>query len=262
MDLDELRTTWEHLGRSDPLWAILTIPGQEGNRWSHEEFFRSGREEITALVARLSALGRPAGRRRALDFGCGVGRLTQALAGHFDEVVGVDIAASMIGLARQLDGQEGRCRYVHNTGADLAVLEGARFDLVYSSYVLQHMPAALARRYVGEFIRLLAPGGVAVFQLPTGRARPLALVGRVLASPWRFRLARVVASRWLAARGRGGGGVAPAIDMYPSAEGEVRRWIEAAGGRTLQVTPIFAAFSAYALIKWDHRCYFVARAGP
>ncbi len=50
-------------------------------------------------------------KRRALDFGCGVGRLTQALARHFNIVDGVDIAPSMIELANQFNRSGGRCRY-------------------------------------------------------------------------------------------------------------------------------------------------------
>ena len=260
MGLEELRQNWERFGETDPLWAILAIPGQEGNRWSPEQFFRSGQDEIAALVGKLAPLGLPRGRGRALDFGCGVGRLSQALAGHFDEVVGVDIAASMVDLARRFNRHGDRCRFVHNTSDDLGVLNGATFDLIYSSYVLQHMAPALARSYIEEFLRLLAPGGVAVFQLPIRQARTPVVVGRALASPLRLQIVKLVASRTLARLPGRGGGDTPVMEMHATPEGEVRRWVSDAGGHTLLVSPIFAAFSAYAGLKWDHRCYFVARA--
>src|SRR5262249_5547329 len=43
----------------------------------------------------------------------------------------------------------------------------AAFDLVYSNVVLQHMEPEYSARYIHEFTRILAPGGVAVFQLPS-----------------------------------------------------------------------------------------------
>lgn len=166
--LDAVARTWESLGADDPLWAVLTVPGSEGGRWDLDEFFATGDDEIAELLRRLDELGLPAARRRALDFGCGVGRLTQALAAHFDEVVGVDIAASMLGEAERLNRRGDRVRWVHNPASDLSVLGDDRFDCIYTSYVLQHMDPVLARSYVAEFVRLLAPGGVAVFQVPVG----------------------------------------------------------------------------------------------
>jgi len=60
------------------------------------EFFESGLKEINAVMRYVESLGIDVSRRRALDFGCGVGRLTQAIANYFEEVYGVDIALSMI----------------------------------------------------------------------------------------------------------------------------------------------------------------------
>jgi cyclopropane fatty-acyl-phospholipid synthase-like methyltransferase len=57
---------------------------RKGRRWTTEEFFATGVTEIAALMAEARGFGLPASRRRALDFGCGLGRLTQALADHCD----------------------------------------------------------------------------------------------------------------------------------------------------------------------------------
>lgn len=167
--LDAVAQTWESLGTDDPLWAVLTVPGSEGGRWDLDEFFATGDDEVAELMRRLRELGYPRATHRALDFGCGVGRLTQALARVFDEVVGVDVAASMLAEAQRLNRSGDRVRWVHNAAADLAVLGDERFDCVYTSYVLQHMDPVLARAYIAEFIRVLAPGGIAVFQIPVAR---------------------------------------------------------------------------------------------
>lgn len=165
MDLDGLRATWNELGSRDALWAVLTGPREGRREWDREAFFATGVDEIRAVHARLADLGVAAGRERALDFGCGAGRLTQALAGVYAEVHGVDIARSMLDAAAQYD-TTGRCQFHLNERGDLALFPDAHFDFVYTNIVLQHMEPRFSRAYIAEFFRVLRPGGVAVFQIP------------------------------------------------------------------------------------------------
>ncbi len=167
MDTRSLRTAWDTFGSRDPMWAVLTEPDRRGGRWDPEEFFATGVREVDGVMALAGELGLPARRGTALDFGCGVGRLTQALARHFDRVTGVDIAPSMLAEARRHD-PEGRCTFVQNDAPDLALFPDDSFDMVLSTIVLQHMPPELSLRYVEEFGRVLRPGGLAVFAVPTG----------------------------------------------------------------------------------------------
>src|SRR5258707_194558 len=78
--------------------------------------------------------------RRALDFGWGAGRLSQAIARRMAEVDGVDIARSMVDLAGRHNRYGDRCRYRVNTAPDLRLFGDGAFDFVYSSIVLQHIP--------------------------------------------------------------------------------------------------------------------------
>jgi SAM-dependent methyltransferase len=166
MDLNQLKKNWDEFGKTDPLWAILTFPDRKGGKWDPEEFFASGRREIAAVMDKAQAFGLPARREAALDFGCGVGRLTQALCSWFDRCCGVDIAPSMIELARRYNAHGGRCEYVLNASSDLQMFPGGAFDLVYSKIVLQHMEPRYSTSYIGEFVRVLRPGGLVVFQIP------------------------------------------------------------------------------------------------
>lgn len=165
--LEELERHWNAWGEEDPFWAILSVPELRGNRWDVERFFATGVTEVDAVVRRLDVLGPQVRRRRALDFGCGVGRVTQALADRFEECDGVDIATSMVALARRLNRHGPRCRYHLNTQPHLGLFDDATFDFVYSNIVLQHMQPALSTNYLREFVRVLVPGGVAAFQLPS-----------------------------------------------------------------------------------------------
>lgn len=169
VELAELQRNWDAFGRTDPLWAILTDPTKRHGRWDPAEFFATGRDEIAGVLRHVHELGVAVRRGRALDFGCGAGRLTQALCEHFEQCVGVDIAPSMIGHARHFNRYGDRCRYVCNGTNDLAVLPDGHFDFVYTFAVLQHMQPSYMKNYICEFMRVLAPGGCAYFQVPAGR---------------------------------------------------------------------------------------------
>jgi len=182
MELERLQRAWDDLGRDDPLWGILTWPGKRGNRWGADEFFATGESDVQQVMSHVDSLGRDFARRRALDFGCGVGRMTQPLARYFDEVCGVDIAPSMIDWAERFNGYGERCTYRVNKSNDLGCFPHGTFDFVLSHLTLQHMPPECAKAYVREFLRVLSPEGLLVFQMagePTARRpRPVALVRR------------------------------------------------------------------------------------
>jgi SAM-dependent methyltransferase len=174
---------WEHAARQDPLWAILSDPVMAGRRWSLDEFFESGRREISLLEYQLRRLGRVPRRERALDFGCGVGRLTQALAPSFAEVIGIDASPTMIALANRLNRHPGSVRYVLNQSPRLEQIGPGTVDLVYSDIVLQHVEPEAARGYIAEFLRILRPGGITVFQLPSHKRPASALAGQPVSMP-------------------------------------------------------------------------------
>jgi SAM-dependent methyltransferase len=167
MALKNLRNNWEYFARNDPLWAIATLPGKSRGRWDRGDFFKTGVKEIEGVMEYLKRLNYPLVYEKALDFGCGVGRLTQALAYYFDEVFGVDIAPTMITLARQYNPKELRCKFFLNETSDLKIFENNTFDFIYSNIVLQHIELQYSRLYIEEFVRVLKPGGLLLFQMPS-----------------------------------------------------------------------------------------------
>lgn len=170
MSFEEVRRDWNRLGERDPLWAVYVAPDKRGGRWDVDQFLATGKSEVDDSMAWLERLGLGRRWKRVLDFGCGAGRLSQALAAHAGEVVGVDVAPSMLHAARDLDRSGGACRFVLNEAPDLRQFADGEFDLVYSALVLQHLPRPVIEGYLAEFLRVLRPGGVAVLQCTT---RPL-----------------------------------------------------------------------------------------
>ena len=148
---------------------MLTDPGKRDGGWDVDQFFRAGTEELSAVLQRAARLGIVVSRRRALDFGCGVGRVTQAMAGSFERCDGVDISASMLQLARRHNRDPARCSYHLNVADDLKLFPDAAFTFVFSTLVLQHIAPPYTRGYIKELLRVLAPGGLLVFQLPSHR---------------------------------------------------------------------------------------------
>jgi len=154
---------WEVLAKFDAKWAILADPEKLGNKWDEKEFFATGQEEIEELMRYVEGLPVTAGRDRALDFGCGVGRRTQPLAKWYSRVDGLDISPTMIESAQGYNELGDRVVYRVNDGTRLP-FEDHTFDLVNSYIVLQHMEKKHALEYIREFLRAMKPGGLTIFQ--------------------------------------------------------------------------------------------------
>jgi SAM-dependent methyltransferase len=220
LSLDNTRRVYERLGREDPLWAVLTDDQYRHNRWDVEQFFETGREEIGRALAQLDELSVSPARGSALDFGCGVGRLTQALCIHFDRVVGVDISSTMVAKADEFNRFPDKCRYVVNTESRLAGFEDDSLDFIYSNISLQHSPPRYQAGYIREFLRTLRPGGVAMFQVRIGPDRvPDSLADRV----YRLR-SEVLKPWWKRLRGR------PPVQVHTIAGRTVEEAVCQAGG--------------------------------
>lgn len=177
-----LARNWEAYGHTDPFFGVLSDPTKHGGKWEVEEFFASGRAHVQNLIRTLHDLRVPFDRGTCLDFGCGVGRLTIPLSDYFNRTVGVDVARSMIDLARRYRRSGDRCEFVVNRDPDLRQFPESTFDFVHSCLVLQHVPPEIAIRYVGEFFRVCKPGGIVVFQLPS-ETLPGSVVSAVYALP-------------------------------------------------------------------------------
>jgi SAM-dependent methyltransferase len=241
-DLAEVQRNWEIYARADPMWGVLMDPDKRGGRWDAERFFAAGREEVATVLEHVARRGVvPDYGGAALDFGCGVGRLTQALAGRFARAWGVDISPTMVELAQELNRHPDSCRYVVNESDDLARFDDGSFALIYTSIVLQHVEPRYSSRYLAEFARLLAPAGVLVFQIPD-RAEPGRTPRERLAHIV-HRLRRTVGLRTRTRRALRRAGLLSspvdtreaAAEMHALDEASVRRILEGAGLKLVDV---------------------------
>jgi SAM-dependent methyltransferase len=226
--LHSLERTWETLAQDDPMWAICTDPTRAGGRWKVSEFMETGEMEISAVVSHILSLGVQLDfSETALDFGCGVGRLTQALGRRFKKCIGVDISRTMIDKAVSLNQIPQKCEFLVNRSPSLE-FETESFAFVYSNIVLQHISPRYAKRYIQEFVRILRPRGVLAFQTADSIRGPL--------------LARLSARTRVRTRLKALFGTSP-MAMHFFAEKQVRRSL--AGLRIVEVSLTNACQSDY-----------------
>ncbi len=170
MALDRLKSTWENLGRVDPRWAVLTDPDRRHGGWDTDEFLATAAGPIQRVRDLAEAAGLSLGER-ALDFGCGAGRLSNGLAAHVDTVVGVDIAQSMVDEAIRINRFPDRVSFTSYDGQRLP-FDDESFDSVVSLISIQHSPPAVQLACLVELHRVTKPGGVLVLQMPARPNKP------------------------------------------------------------------------------------------
>src|SRR5512140_2314417 len=94
---------WRKLGETNPYWGVITHPDFLQENLTPEavdRFYESGRHYIDQVAADLAKLTGAPPSGRALDFGCGVGRLAEAMTAYAQRVTGLDISPGMLEVAR------------------------------------------------------------------------------------------------------------------------------------------------------------------
>jgi SAM-dependent methyltransferase len=166
---ERMREDWNARAREDAGYYVAF-----GRRDQDDSgFFATATEVINGLEAELRRI--PIGERsgwKALEIGCGPGRLMRPMSRHFVEIHGVDVSDEMIGLAREkLRDLPNAHAHVSN-GASLAQFPEESFDFVYSYAVFQHIPSRdVVFQYLREIRRVLKTGGLTRLQfngLPRG----------------------------------------------------------------------------------------------
>jgi SAM-dependent methyltransferase len=136
----------------------------------------SAEHTVAPLIARAKLIGLPSGATRALEFPCGVGATTAAMAHSLGEAVGIDPSATSIESAAIMHRGDARCAFVTGGLEAVDALDG-KFDFAYADLRGSrrgNRPGTVA----AALLRALAPGGMVVVSLqpPTGRSRLLAVV--------------------------------------------------------------------------------------
>ncbi|HEY0204547.1 MAG TPA: class I SAM-dependent methyltransferase, partial [Acetobacteraceae bacterium] len=102
-----------------------------------------------------------------VEVGCGDAVVTQAVARHVREAVGIDVTAALIDHA----AAPADFRFVQTDGTSLALADGGA-DMVYSNQLMEHLHPDDARQQLQEVVRVLRPGGRYVCSTPNRLTGP------------------------------------------------------------------------------------------
>ncbi len=160
------------------LWNVLSLKSrfgfishlERGHRWDPAEFHLTGVRFVERMMERFDEYGRvEASRAQLLEIGCGVGRFMRPLACRFKHVTGIDISRVMLSRARRYCAGLPNITTVLNDGASIPLPDNS-VDYCVSAGVFQHITdGAVVVNYIREALRVLAPGGLFLFQFEGNR---------------------------------------------------------------------------------------------
>jgi ubiquinone/menaquinone biosynthesis C-methylase UbiE len=168
-----MRSDWDRRAREDARYYVAFGRHEQ----EEAEFQATAADVVRVLDRELRHLGRRPDKAalRALEIGCGPGRIMLPMSSRFGEIHGVDISEEMIRLARERLRETPNAHPQVNSGADLGAFADDWFDFVYSYAVFQHIPSReVVFDYLRETRRVLKTGGLVRCQingLPASAAR-------------------------------------------------------------------------------------------
>ena len=160
--------SWEEKAQENPLYAVMTMPEMEGagaDEFSEEHlqlFFEKGRKLADRLV--MPSLASSPETGLVVEYGCGAGRILNALVERSISCAGIDISQTMLYHCKELVPGVESLHCLDVQGRVSLPNECAR--LVYSYAVLQHIDKlSSCETAIFEMSRLLAPTGRLVLQV-------------------------------------------------------------------------------------------------
>ena len=164
-----MRADWEARAATSPHWFVdARTPFDHPDQ---TEFVRRGEADLRRA---LEVTGyRFRGSEAVLELGCGMGRMTGAIAARSRRVVGIDISEGMLAFARKAIEGSDNVALVRTDGVSLRPLASGSFDLVLCNAVYQHLPSMdVIESYTKEIARVLKPEGRALVGLQNWALSP------------------------------------------------------------------------------------------
>lgn len=164
--MSKAENEWEKFGQTNPYYAVATLDKfkeENLNNSTKENFFRSG-EDYTERIWQIieTYFINDFQPQNAIDFGCGVGRLTIPLAKRSRKITGIDISENML-----KEGRANAAKFGANNidfikdGNNLLKLNG-QFDFIHSFVVFQHIKPEIGEAIFRKLVKMLTPGGIGV----------------------------------------------------------------------------------------------------
>jgi len=156
-----IRSFWNKAAEENPYWFVSSF-GPYNTTRNLDEFWASGRTiwaDIKHVIGYI-----PTPNDTVVEIGCGVGRLTRAIAPEVGRVIAIDISERMLAIARQANLPNADFRNAE--GFSLPGIPNGSADLALGYCVFQHLPSHSAlESYLGEMHRVTKPRGLVAFTL-------------------------------------------------------------------------------------------------
>jgi ubiquinone/menaquinone biosynthesis C-methylase UbiE len=163
---------WEKWGKEDPYFGVLSDEKFRGDAITSDaitDFFKSGEEHISYVMSVIQQHFPGYVPQKAIDFGCGTGRLVLPLAKICTHVTGIDVSDSMLDEARK-NVEKNNFQNVAFIKSDdtLSLLQG-EYNFIHSYIVFQHIPTERGEKIISNLLTHLSKDGVAVLHLTYGK---------------------------------------------------------------------------------------------
>ena len=164
---------WKIFGEVDPYFGVLANDRFRAGKIDDaalEDFFASGIAHVDKVMDVMTRTFGVAPHGTALDFGCGVGRIANALAPRFESVVGLDIAPGMLERAEHDAARRGVRNVTYASSLYRDRLQPETYDFVHSYIVLQHIPTSVGEGIIRDIVRATKTGGFGALHFTYGHA--------------------------------------------------------------------------------------------
>lgn len=161
---------WKKIGTKDPYFGVLTHPEYRSGQLDEEAkeaFYQSGDKHINNVLGNFRKVWPNIDfyKGKALDFGCGTGRLSLALSKHFEEVLGVDVSSGMLTQANENKKARNVTNVIFKEVADKAPFLSETFDYIHTTMVFQHIHPENGLPILDHLLEHLNAGGKAFIQV-------------------------------------------------------------------------------------------------
>jgi 2-polyprenyl-3-methyl-5-hydroxy-6-metoxy-1,4-benzoquinol methylase len=171
------KRSWDNFVRAEPLFAAVSDPKflkAQLTPAAEQEFFKLGENHINAVLGDIRQHIDPNfAPTRALDFGCGPGRLVVPLTHICNKVTGIDLNPHMIEVARKKSRRYGAHEADFYLSDELTKGLQDKYDFIHSVIVFQHIPVKEGEKIVDRLLDHLEPGGVGALHFTLHRKAPL-----------------------------------------------------------------------------------------
>jgi SAM-dependent methyltransferase len=156
-----IKSFWDKAAAENPYWYVSAYCPYSADR-NLDEFWASGHTIWTDIKQAVGYT--PSPTDTVVEIGCGVGRLTRAIAPEVGSVIALDISEEMLAMARKADLSN--AKFCTAAGFSLPGIPDRSADFVLAYCVFQHLPShAALKSYLVEMCRVAKPGSLMAFTL-------------------------------------------------------------------------------------------------